>query len=123
MVIANIQTDTKWDFPSLSPVINEIRRERRVELAFEGFRKHDLFRWSAHNLFKGQRPKGAKFIQSDFPNMIIGQNIFVDGNGYVDPYQQLMPSGYGFIPTRNYLNPIPTQELTLNANLGQNPGW
>src|SRR5699024_4846327 len=33
-------TDPYWDFPDLDPIINEIRRERRVELAFEGFR-HD----------------------------------------------------------------------------------
>ena len=36
----------------------EIRRERTVELAFEGHRNRDIRRWAAHTLFEGQRPKG-----------------------------------------------------------------
>src|SRR5690606_37561654 len=32
-----ITVDPNWDFPNLSPVLNEIRRERRVELACEGY--------------------------------------------------------------------------------------
>lgn len=123
LILASIATDPNWDFPTLSPVINEVRRERRIELAFEGFRFNDLMRWKANQLFSNKRPKGAKFIQSDFPGLVIGSNIFVDTNGYIDPYQKLIPNGYGFIPGRNYLNPIPTIELTLNKNLVQNPGW
>ncbi len=123
LILGNIVSDPNWDFPSLSPVINEVRRERRVELAFEGFRKNDLFRWRAHQLFLNKRPLGSKFIQSDFPGIVVGKDIYVNENNYIDPYQKLIPSGYGFIIGRNYLYPIPTQELTLNKNLKQNPGW
>ena len=44
---------------SLTPVMQEIRRERRAELAFQGFRQDDLMRWAGHKLIKGQRGLGA----------------------------------------------------------------
>ncbi|MFO7922163.1 MAG: RagB/SusD family nutrient uptake outer membrane protein [Bacteroidales bacterium] len=131
--INNISHDPSWEFPALSPVINEIRRERRVELACEGFRWDDLARWKAHHLITGQRPRGVKYIGSNLegaykdydgnPTIFIGQNLFVDENGFVDPYQNVLPNGYGFNPGRDYLSPIPSDEITLNSNIIQNPGW
>ena len=115
--------DPDWDFPTLTPAINEIRRERRVELASEGFRFDDLRRWKAHHLVVGVRPLGAKFSPSDYPELEVGKDIFINGDGYIDPYQKSLPSGWGFDPNRDYLSPIPTNELTLNSNLAQNPGW
>lgn len=47
LVANNIAVDPKWDFPTLSPLLNEIRRERRVELIGEGFRWNDITRWAA----------------------------------------------------------------------------
>jgi hypothetical protein len=41
-------------------VLLEIRRERRVELAFEGFRLDDLMRWKAGKLLE-KRPEGIYF--------------------------------------------------------------
>ena len=131
----NITTDPDWDYPTLSPIINEIRRERRVELAFENTRWDDLARWRAHHLIVNQRPRGVKYIGSNLegkyfaldgsgdPSIIVGENLFVDGEGFVDPYQTLLPSGFGFNPDRDYLSPIPSDELTLNTSLQQNPGW
>ncbi|MFN8255855.1 MAG: RagB/SusD family nutrient uptake outer membrane protein [Bacteroidales bacterium] len=131
--ISNITTDPDWDFPSLSPIINEIRRERRIELAFEAQRWDDLARWRAHHLIVGKRPIGILYIGSNLegtytdylgnPTIVIGQNLFVDANGNVDPYQIKFPSGLGFNPNRDYLSPIPSDEITLNENLVQNPGW
>ncbi len=118
-------TDPDWDFPSLSPIINEIRRERRVELAFEGFRLDDLMRWKAAHVFQGSRLKGAKFVEGvSFPEIedqISG--ISVDADNYIDRYQSVIPSGFSFDENRDYLFPIPTNELTLNSSLNQNPGW
>jgi len=49
-------TDPDWNFPDLSPIINEIRRERRIELALEGFRDDDLMRWAAADeIIQGSR--------------------------------------------------------------------
>ncbi len=118
-------TDPNWDFPELSPIINEIRRERRVELAFEGFRYDDLMRWAATDVIKGKRLRGARFIPGvSFPqieNQI--SNIQVDENRYIDRYRSSIPNGFNFNENRDYLFPIPTNELTLNENLEQNPGW
>ncbi len=43
-----------------SPELLEIRRERRVELALEGFRMDDLMRWKAGKLLE-QEPEGLYF--------------------------------------------------------------
>jgi hypothetical protein len=47
-------------FPDVSAVILEIRRERRVELALEGFRLDDLMRWKAGKLLE-KIPEGIYF--------------------------------------------------------------
>ena len=111
------------EFPSLSNIINEVRRERKIELAVEGYRQDDLFRWRAHSLISGVKPLGAKFVQASYPSMVVGKNVYVNGDGYIEPYQKSLPAGWGFKPERDYLSPIPTNELTLNAKLKQNPGW
>lgn len=118
-------TDPNWNFPELSPIMNEIRRERRIELALEGFRHDDLMRWAAADeIIQDKRWKGAKFVMGEsFPEIedqISG--IPVDENNYIDRYQNAI-SGFGFDETRDYLYPIPTNELSLNDNLTQNPGW
>ncbi len=118
--ISSIATDNLWQFSELSPVINEIRRERRVELACEGYRRNDLFRWRAHHVFANKRPKGVKFVAADYP---ANTNITLDDNGYIDPYKGVLPTGYQFNPDRDYLFPLPAYELSLNEKLSQNPNW
>jgi hypothetical protein len=60
---------------------------------------------------------------TDYPTLEVGKDIYVDNQGYVDMYQGILPNGYGFKPNRDYLRPITINELTLNPNLKQNPGW
>lgn len=116
--LANIKTDPNWDFPTLSPIINEVRRERRVELVGEGLRAADIKRWAAADeLIVGKRPKG--FMASQ-----VATNPYpVDENGFLDPYKNIIPEGYGFDVNRDYLNAIPKTQIELNPNLTQNPGW
>ncbi|GBU08824.1 hypothetical protein AwDysgo_21550 [Bacteroidales bacterium] len=130
--IANIAHDPNWDFPALSPIINEIRRERKVELACEGFRKDDIYRWAAIEiLIAGKRPLGAKKQQflglADAPEGFEGavNALQTNANGYIDPYATYngMGSGYNFKLNRDYLLPIPLLEITLNDKLKQNPNW
>lgn len=118
LILASIAEDPAWNFPDLSPVINEIRRERRVELACEGFRWDDIARWAAADeLIVGKRPKG--FLASQ-----LGKNPFpVDEEGFLDPFRNAVPAGYGFKLGRDYLNSIPESEIVLNPDLKQNPGW
>ncbi len=119
-------SDPNWDFPNLSPLLNEIRRERRVELAFEGFRFDDLFRWAASHLISEPR-LGSKVEQ--WRNRPFSPEYDVDAapvnsEGYISPYFNIIGEGnLEFDPTKNYLYPLPIDQLTLNPNLTQNPGY
>ncbi|MDM1047892.1 RagB/SusD family nutrient uptake outer membrane protein [Sphingobacterium hotanense] len=119
LVLNRIPFDSNWDFPALSPLMNEIRRERKIELVFENLRWDDIARWAAADeLIVGKRPKGTK--GSQFANT---PSFPVDEDGFLDPFKARLPSGYGFKLDRDYLNPIPMSEITLNPQLIQNPGW
>jgi hypothetical protein len=124
------------EFPALSNIINEIRRERKVELACEGFRVDDIFRWAAAGiLIKGYQPKGAKLAQwqgtltpAPSQNFIDAVAALVaDDDGYIFPYATqpaVATTGYNFDVTRDYLRPLPTDQLVLNPKLApNNPGW
>ncbi|MFY0713245.1 RagB/SusD family nutrient uptake outer membrane protein [Seonamhaeicola sp. NFXS20] len=116
-------TDSEWpDYGyTLSPILQEIRRERTVELMAEGFRLNDLLRWRAHELFNGDTPLGAYFYDGIVENGVGTTTIYLDENDYLDPYQ---PYGaFDFDETKAYLKPLPLDELSLNPNLTQNPGW
>ncbi|MDR1746350.1 MAG: RagB/SusD family nutrient uptake outer membrane protein [Tannerella sp.] len=122
LVISDIKTDPNWLFPDLSPIINEIRRERRIEFVAESFRWDDIARWAAADeLIVGKRPLGGKFNSIDYPDLSAADYKLTDG--YFDPLKEQLPDGFGFKLDRDYLSPIATQELTLNPNLKQNPGW
>ena len=106
---------------TISDELFEIRRERRVELGAEGFRTQDYKRWAAHKLFQNKRPKGYPVVRSEFPD---GTKIpATDQNGLLDPFKKNIPDGYKFKENRDYLECIPTNEITLNPNLKPNPGW
>ena len=124
LIMASIPTDPNWPNYgyTLTPVLYEIRRERTVELMNEGFRFDDLMRWRAHTLIVGQRPRGA-FYEQLLKNVSATQRV--DSENYLDPYQvSVGTAGYAFNPNRDYLVPLPLDELTINPNLKpNNPGW
>lgn len=84
-----------------------IRRERTVELAFEGHRLFDIRRW--------------KIAESVVPGKVMGMSYLNESN----QLQTIeVPSfNKAFSVTKNYLWPIPENEIILNPNLSQNPGW
>ena len=85
---------------------NVIRRERRVELAMEGLRVDDIRRWKVAEVTMNGYAHGAKF----------GTDPNIDG-GYIRTQQRR------FNPQRDYLWAIPSNEVSLNKNLTQNPGY
>jgi hypothetical protein len=124
----------------------EIRRERRVELAMEGFRYDDLMRWKAgplmaetsegiylpglgtHDLDRDGDPDLA-VVESEPDNKQSGVQYLEVGNvigltqgrkGNVVPHPDLSKV---FEAPKHYTFPIPTDQLTLNDSLEQNPGW
>ena len=95
----------KWEVPVIA-LINEIRRERRLEISAEGKRWDDLVRWKAGKLLEN-------------PKTLQGARDPKTGT-----YRVLYP-GYTARKwdDKLYLYPIPAQELALNTKLTQNPGW
>ena len=118
---------------SLTPVLQEIRRERRAELALQGFRLDDLMRWRGASLIVNQRGRGAylgpdgvlykSFNLENEETVASLDLVLVDADGWMDPLQQLLPGGYQFQTNRDYLLPIPPDELELNKLMSQNPNW
>lgn len=94
----------------------EIRRERTVELAFEGFRYWDLLRWKKAETELPKVVLGTKY----FPTEASVSNPSLDANGYVITQAA---SKRAFRTDRDYLWPLPTKEFGLNPNLDPNPNW
>jgi hypothetical protein len=93
----------------------EIRRERRVELALEGQRYFDILRWQQGSLLAND-VKGMKKAWATNSSHVA--NFAQDENGYIVAF-----SGRNFVSPRNYLWPIPLPQLERFPDLGQNPGW
>jgi hypothetical protein len=90
------------------------------EFTGEGFRFNDLIRWRAHELFQYQSPKGSYYEDDIYAEY---STLHSDSENYIDPfYDDLSEAAYGFDEGRDYLMPIPTDELTLNENLEQHLG-
>ena len=123
--------------PSANVLIQEIRRERRSELMGDGFRHADLMRWAlGKNLDLVENPSGylgaskelivayaASLATPVSQAEIESQNYFVTvgGTQYKSAYEPGVNSRTW--NDKYYLEPIPSGQITLNENLGQNPGW
>lgn len=60
--VSNVPNDPRNDW-GISPLLYEIRRERRVELAFEGFRMDDLKRWAVMTrVMRDWKPLGIRRV-------------------------------------------------------------
>lgn len=130
--------------PDVSPILWEIRRERRVELMMEGFRNDDLKRWKKFEYLdmvdNYEINMGAWIDKSDYDpadpdddNPVAGI-VLVDENGnevsgdqgYIKP-ATAESTIRRFEDPRVYLRPIPLDQITLYSDFGvsleQNPGW
>ena len=141
----NIDYDKRNGYdPSAPNIVNEIRRERRVELMLEGLRFMDIKRWAMlDDVFNGWKPVGA-YAQEyvDYWNnpdrlaadgfdwkspeevkLVKGVNFDTIGD-YINPFfkhadfQPNSGRGYYVDPDRDYLSSIPREEITLYKNKG-----
>lgn len=148
-VLANgVSIDDPDRDPSVSALLWEIRRERCVELMFEGFRKSDLRRWKKYEYLKTVETGGPTAM---------GKGAYVD-LGVFDAatltkvkkavrfyYPQAGNTDHAFIYNlyesnmrrdwiasdsyyeRQYLNAVPLDQIKLYRDLGyelsQNSGW
>ena len=140
-------------FPDINdPVILEVRRERSVELALEGFRFTDLKRWKRGELME------MEWTGIYVPELNVQMDLDHNGTTDVIFYRDEKPEGLpasctpiqigdnikqGLTGTdsgnltwysndseriwydddRQYYYPIPKSATNLNPNLGQNPNW
>ena len=86
-----------------------IRRERRVELAFEDKRFWDLIRWRIAEVNINRPLKGVRITGSD--GALQYEIVNATGGDRV------------FDASKNYLFPIPQDVLEQNQKLEQNPGY
>jgi starch-binding outer membrane protein, SusD/RagB family len=96
----------------------EIRRERTIELYLEGFRIDDLKRWKTAETEMPMPLLGIKWKGTAFETRwkLINPALDADGN-------LILESGRKW-SEKNYLYPVPTQQIQLNANLlPNNTGW
>lgn len=94
--------------PSTKEGMREIiRKERQIELALEGSRYHDLRRW--------------KLARDTYNNAVV-KGWSVDQEATEDYYvlQSIAQMKYS---QKDYLWPLKYDDIIINPNLKQNPGW
>lgn len=128
----------KLDY-TVSPLLREIRRERRIELAIENHRYEDLMRWKAGKLLtvplRGMNFLSVQDLYDGTHNskpetaveVELNKTVFVDNDGFIicypkSPYKNTIKGTLPWDDYRYYW-PIPKEELIMNPNLEQNKGW
>ena len=102
----------------VNDLIWEVRRERRIELMFDNWARYwDLIRW--HQL--------DKLDSKVHPDILLGANIVND------PFDKAVPRVGNYIDgskgkeriydKKHYWYPIPSNQISLNDKLTQNPNW
>lgn len=109
--VRNGRTDVKLPAVSSSATQAElrtiVRRERTVELAFEGIHLFDIRRW--------------KTAEAVLPGPVYGIT-YKAADGKLTTIQ-VVGINRVFDKTRHYLWPVPQRERNLTPTLTQNPGW
>jgi hypothetical protein len=126
--------------PSVPSFIWEVRRERRMELLYEGFRLHDIKRWRkiqyANTELYPKKNLGAWITKNSVTKALILADIngnvtsaanVTTGSGYLKVSQTPRNATNGYVLDRNYLESVPLYQIDFykrnGANLTQNPDW
>lgn len=120
-------------------MLDEIRRERALELYMEGFRCDDLKRWGIAEQALNESRCGMVVGNAGYPTAFVDENgnptnaynpkIFTKGTEEVEtgkgklPCVVLLKSTDCAFTKADYLWAIPRNQINLNPNLVQNPGY
>lgn len=99
--------------------MDEVRREREVELSFEGFRFCDLQRW----LLLTEAPYNQKFSQ-EF-DRVESADFYTKNDpkdARVANYRRKLILTRNF-DAKHYWFPLPIKETQISSEFRQNPGW
>ena len=139
-------------YPNITdPILLALRRERRVELAGEGFRLSDVNRWYAGKVFELAISKQGAYVPSmPYVYTVPGQSsagygvaatasgktganvkwyyldkedFYLSGNASSGFIQNKGDDNRHFDEPKDYYRPIPRQQIILNPALIQPPGW
>ena len=129
-------TDPNWPNYGydVDPLLQEIRRERRIELVAEGFRYDDIIRWKAVKLFENPKTvlgmRVTDKVISLYQEGTFGGDkgralVEYEGKTYIRPYSKdLNDAGRKWsADDKRFLNPISKNVMLINPNITQNPGW
>ncbi len=137
--VGSVTYDDAERDPEVPPFIWEVRRERRVELVFEGFRLNDLKRWRridyTNTDLYPKKNLGAWITKSNATKTLVLADITGKvvsgadelGSGYLKVSQTSRNATNGYVLDRNYWECVPIYEIDYYARNGsrleQNPGW
>jgi hypothetical protein len=106
-----------------------VRTERKVELWNENLRYQDLLRWKRAEVVLTRPILGRPVLGEYNVYPAVSFDEFGDPVYNVSSYVPHPSTDYrvliltNFKKERDYLWPVPETELSLNPDLGQNPGW
>lgn len=93
--------------------MDDLKKEKRLELCLEGCRYQDLIRWG----------DAAEVLGEQWERIPNFAGKAADGS-YVLQYPDInVNATYGFVEGKHNLLPIPEREMNVNPNMKQNPGW
>lgn len=112
-----------------------VRTERRMELAFEGWRYYDIIRWRLADKLLN-RPDYGMLDPKELIEKLVDKGLWFfpelpnfDEHGIPD-YTSMYSKGLVKVITnrkfdakKQYLFPIPAKELIINDNITQNPNY
>lgn len=120
-------------------MLYEIRRERTVELYMEGYRFDDLKRWGIAEQELGQSRCGMIVGNRIYPTVFVDEQGQSTGRYSTHKYtwgEEPVTTKFGELNAvviegrdnlkfskKHYLWPIPQQQINMNPNLKQNPGY
>ncbi|AWV98543.1 RagB/SusD family nutrient uptake outer membrane protein [Arcticibacterium luteifluviistationis] len=113
--VNSIRSRTGVEMPDLptglsqSEMRERIRRERRIELAFEEHRYYDVRRWMTADVVENKPAYGIEIIKAEDGSLTYNRMVSLQGKSF---------------STQHYWLPIPRAEiLASNSQLQQNPGY